>query len=96
LGGKPLGFELGHLAAFIVVALAGLRYGSGIIAAGWIAHAGWDALHHLPTLAAHAPEWYVTACIVFDVVLAGYMFLNRDHFTVAAPHSATIQTPQPE
>lgn len=80
LGGKPLGFELVQLVGFTALAVIGLRYAPVILAAGWLLHAGWDALHVLPSLSQHVPEWYVFACLSFDVALAGYIVANKDRF----------------
>jgi hypothetical protein len=46
-----------------------------LLALGWLLHPLWDALLHLPgSVGAHvAPEWYVWACMSFDVVVAAYM-----------------------
>lgn len=40
-----------------------------VLAAGWLAHAGWDLVHH------HAdrvvPRWYAEFCMVCDLLIAG-------------------------
>lgn len=93
LGGPPLGFEIAQLGVFSVVAWAGLRHGSWIIAAGWLAHAAWDSLHMLPSFSGHAPGWYVTACIAFDVALGGYIFYRRHHLPAdSGPLAGTPKT----
>jgi hypothetical protein len=80
LGGRPLGYELVQLAAVTMIVLAGIRYSPIIIAGGWLLHSAWDALHVLPKLSQHAPEWYVFACLSFDVAVAAYIVANRPRF----------------
>jgi hypothetical protein len=46
-----------------------------LIAAGFLGHALWDALHPHPMTTA-MPLWYVPACIGMDVVLAAYLFIR--------------------
>jgi hypothetical protein len=46
-----------------------------LIAAGFLGHALWDALHPHPMSTA-MPPWYVPACIGMDVVLAAYLFVR--------------------
>lgn len=43
----------------------GLRY---LLAAGWIAHATWDAVHHHTNRI--VPRWYANVCIGLDITLA--------------------------
>ena len=73
LGGPPLGYELGQLAVFSIIAVYGLRRSALLIGIGWLAHAFWDAAHWMPGLADHAPQWYQTTCLSFDVALAAYI-----------------------
>lgn len=80
LGGRPLGFELVQLAVFTATAVAGMRGSPLILAGGWMLHSGWDALHTIPELSHHAPEWYVVACLAFDIPLAAYIFARRRSF----------------
>jgi len=80
LGGKPLAYELVQLAAVTMIVLAGIRYSPMIIAGGWLLHSGWDVLHVLPDLSRHAPDWYVFACLSFDVVVAAYIVAGRPAF----------------
>jgi hypothetical protein len=59
-----LGFGAVAIAA-VAVDPAVARY---VLAAGWLAHAAWDVVHH------HAgrvvPRWYAEACMVTDLLLA--------------------------
>lgn len=83
LGGRPLGFELVQLVVFVMLAMAGIRYSPLILAAGWLLHSGWDALHLHPTLSSHAPQWYVFACLSFDVALAAYIVVCRRRYDLS-------------
>lgn len=94
LGGKPLGFELVQLAAFVAIAIAGVRYSPLILAAGWLLHAGWDMIHFHPALSQHASEWYVLACLSFDVLLAAYIVVCRRRFD-PAPDLSTLTAKAP-
>jgi len=94
LGGAPLGYELVQLAVFAPLAAWSLRHSVPVLAAGWLAHALWDAAHWIPTLSGHAPEWYMMACLSFDVVLGLYIFTHRDALVVG--DEPEIAMPQPE
>ncbi len=49
------------------------------LAAGWALHPIWDAgLHLQGSGATHAPEWYVVACISFDLLIASFIQWNRN------------------
>lgn len=39
-----------------------------LLAAGWLAHAGWDVVHH--RVGRVVPRWYAEWCFVLDVVFA--------------------------
>lgn len=42
-----------------------------ILAVGWLLHPVWDCFHMAGTEGAkHTPEWYVYACIGFDIIMA--------------------------
>lgn len=51
------------------------------LAAGWLLHPLWDLLLHQFGPAKHiAPEWYVIACVSFDITVAGYIaYRYRQH-----------------
>lgn len=62
------------VAAYGSLAWLGLRRSALWLAAGWALHPAWDVgLHLVGEGAAVAPEWYATACISFDLLIAGYM-----------------------
>jgi hypothetical protein len=54
---------------FIAFALWALVFAPYLLPIGYIAHAGWDFLHHTPVFKIAMPNWYIPACVVFDVVV---------------------------
>lgn len=60
-------------AVYGAMAIAGLRrHEPGWLALGWALHPLWDvALHTSGTMEAYTPDWYVAACVGFDLLLAG-------------------------
>ena len=65
--------ELVGVALFGAVAWLGLRRSALWLAAGWAAHVGWDLLLHPLTASGYAPDWYVRACIGFDLAVAAWL-----------------------
>ncbi len=59
-----LGFGAVAIAA-VAVAPAAARY---VLAAGWLAHATWDVVHHRAGRV--VPRWYAETCVVADLLLA--------------------------
>jgi hypothetical protein len=59
-----LGFGAVAIAA-VAVDPAAARY---VLAAGWLAHAAWDVVHHRAGRV--VPRWYAETCMVADVLLA--------------------------
>lgn len=59
--------------AFTVAAALGLWASPWWLAAGWAAHAGWDALHHVRTLRTRTSPGYPGLCASFDLVLAAFL-----------------------
>jgi hypothetical protein len=76
-----LSIELAGVALFSLAALLGVRASAWFLAAGWAAHAAWDALLH-----AHAgatpfvPDWYPAICAGFDLTLAAYVALRPNRY----------------
>jgi hypothetical protein len=58
--------------AFGAVAIAAVAVdpaaGRYVLAAGWLAHAAWDVVHH--RLGRVVPRWYAETCLTADLVLA--------------------------
>jgi hypothetical protein len=59
-----LGFGAVAIAA-VAVDPAAARY---VLAAGWLAHAAWDVVHHRTGRV--VPRWYAETCLVADLLLA--------------------------
>ncbi|HVG29259.1 MAG TPA: DUF6010 family protein [Pyrinomonadaceae bacterium] len=73
-----LGLELAGVVLFSLAALLGVRVSAWFLAAGWAAHAAWDALLHTHAGAPFVPDWYRAACAGFDLTLAAYLALRRE------------------
>lgn len=63
--------ELSGVVLFGLIAFAGVRYSSWVLALGWVMHAGWDLLLHPAGVSSYAPWWYPAACLGFDLFVAG-------------------------
>ncbi|MCG5466426.1 hypothetical protein AB0K35_12955 [Micromonospora sp. NPDC053740] len=78
LGGRGvLATQLAGLAIWVAVTLvavlAGGRTADWLVAFGWLAHAGWDVVHHRNRRV--VPRGYAEFCVVLDVALAAVMVL---------------------
>ena len=63
---------------FLIVALASMGRFVKLLAWGWLTHPVWDLVLHAPVGSyTHAPEWYVFACLSFDVIVGMYL-LKRE------------------
>jgi len=60
---------------FCVLVLLGMWRWPWLIALGYLLHAVWDLLHH-PTirLGARVHKWYPPACLVYDVLVGGFIY----------------------
>ena len=58
---------LGFTALALVALVADPVVGRYLVAAGWLAHAGWDFAHRDGRV---VPKWYVRFCIPLDVLVA--------------------------
>lgn len=66
--------EITGIAVYGLFAVLALRHSAVWLAIGWAAHSLWDVLLHLFGQGhAIAPEWYVIACLSFDLLVAGYI-----------------------
>ena len=76
-GSAPVGWLLAEglgLVAYGGFAWLGLQRAPGWLAAGWALHAVWDGgLHLAGAGAALAPDWYVLACLSFDLLVGAYI-----------------------
>lgn len=68
-----MGAELVGLAVYSVFAIAGARGRPRLVALGWALHAAWDMVVHADAPEGLVPQWYRWACLVFDLVAAGYL-----------------------
>lgn len=83
INGAPLQ-EL-PLAVFIIAVCAreftGTRakhMSAGILAAMYLLHGAFDALHHAGALGTHIPDFLSGLCITYDVIIAAYiMYLDK-------------------
>lgn len=47
-----------------------------LLAAGYVGHAAWDAIHHPRAVTTMMPAWYVPVCIGYDVIVGLYILLR--------------------
>ena len=66
--------ELAGVPAYGLFYWLAYRHSFYWLAVGWSVHPAWDVFLHLTGPGHHvAPEWYATACISFDFLLAAYI-----------------------
>jgi hypothetical protein len=58
----------------VIAILAGGWTAAWLVAFGWLAHAGWDVVHHRTGRV--VPHGYAEFCGVLDVALAAIMILG--------------------
>lgn len=46
-----------------------------LLAAGYLAHAVWDLVHHPRAVPTPVRSWYPPFCVVFDLVVAGFILV---------------------
>lgn len=64
--------QWGVALTFAAIAVSGLTWSPWWLAAGWLLHAGWDALHHAGRRGDYVPRAYPMFCLAYDVPLAAY------------------------
>ncbi|GAA2989855.1 hypothetical protein [Streptosporangium longisporum] len=66
-----LALQLGVFAAYVALAAVAMSVGGNLslylVAAGWLAHAGWDIIHYRADKV--VPRAYAEACIVIDTII---------------------------
>lgn len=62
---------LGFAAVAITAVVVEVAQAPQVLAAGWIAHALWDVVHHHHGRV--VPRWYAEACMVVDLCLAAVL-----------------------
>lgn len=61
-----------------------------MLAIGWLLHPIWDVFLHLLGAGSYlVPEWYATACVAFDLIIAAYLFW-RHHQQASLPPELKI------
>jgi hypothetical protein len=72
----PLVQSIGAL-SFVLLGTGALVTGSaGLLAAGYGLHALWDLAHHPGPLDAGQPDWYTTACVVYDLAIGVFVVVK--------------------
>ncbi len=74
--GSTLALETTAGLAFIVVALVGRWYASGILAWGYLAHGAWNILHHRKIAGANTGKTFPVLCGVYDWVIAAVILIR--------------------
>lgn len=73
--------EIAGIAIYGLFVLLAVRFSAIWLAIGWAAHSIWDVLLHLLGLGhAIAPEWYVVACLSFDLLVAAYILTRLNEW----------------
>lgn len=81
-GGPWLLLELAGVGLFGLLAWLGWKHSVLWLAFGWGLHSLWDGLLHLHGAGAvYTPTWYVLACLSFDVLVAAWIFTQRQVWT---------------
>lgn len=63
--------------AFMLVAAVALWVESPVVlAAGYAAHGLWDLVHHPRAVTTPVRGWYPPFCVLFDVVMTGYVLIR--------------------
>lgn len=71
-----IAIEIAGVATFGLFVWLAMQYSPIWLAVGWGIHPAWDVGLHLFGLGYRiAPEWYVVACISFDLLVAGYILI---------------------
>jgi hypothetical protein len=89
IGGVYFGFavsrgSVGELAMEFLVAgtfmfVGAIAFGTKspvVLAAGYLAHAGWDAVHHPRVVTTPVRSWYPPFCAVFDLVVTAFILVR--------------------
>ena len=79
-------------AVFLLCGLAGIRHSILFLSFGWLVHVGWDFGSPLFSDVSYMPSWTVPACLGFDLLVGGYLFLR---FRGGYPISAQAAAGQP-
>lgn len=73
-GSRAMATEFAGIALFCSLAVLGLWVWPQLWILGYAGHAVWDTLHHPESgFGATIVSWYVPFCVVYDVLVAGYL-----------------------
>lgn len=64
--------QWGVAVGFALVATLGVAFTPWWLAAGWVLHAAWDAVHHAGRRGSWVPVHYPMLCLSYDLGLAAY------------------------
>ena len=70
---KELWIELTAAAVTIILALAGLWITPYFLVIGYIFHGAWVIGHHPRLIQTRIVEWYPSACVVYDWMIAAFI-----------------------
>ena len=84
-GARWTAVELGGVALSGGAAWLGWKVSPWFLAAGWLAHVGWDVGLHGGGDTPFVPAWYPVACIAYDVAAGLYLAWRSRSW--AAPRS---------
>jgi hypothetical protein len=74
---QTIAMECAVSGVFVGTAMVGLRRRSRLaLAAGLVAHAGWDVAHHMTVTGTKTPRWFPTFCMVADLALAAQFLMS--------------------
>jgi hypothetical protein len=62
-------------AVVAAVAVLGLSHDVAWLGLGYLIHGAWDGLHHPLRVGAGAGRWFPPFCLVYDVIVAGYIWV---------------------
>lgn len=86
-----IAIEIVGVALYGLFYLLSKRHAPYWLAVGWAAHPLWDFfLHWIGPGHTVAPEWYVIACLSFDIVVAGYILSRINIWKVNQPVSNSL------
>ncbi|GEM_PF-325540 len=84
--GAWIGVEAAGVAAFGLVAYLGATRSAVWLAAGWLAHVGWDVALH-GAASTFVPAFYPMFCVSYDVLVAAHLIRRRKAWPVRAGRS---------
>ncbi|HLE37218.1 MAG TPA: DUF6010 family protein [Candidatus Acidoferrales bacterium] len=64
------------LLPFMLLAIAALSLNIHLLAFGFFLHGLWDLAHHLRAVQTRLVPWYPPACLVFDWIVAAFIFFH--------------------